>query len=519
MSIARIWSIRRPGGNVDTGRRQMGPLWAVILLSAALLAPLAAAQGAAEAGTEPVMAVETIRTGSSSDCDIAVDPNGNPHVCYFDVDSGSLMYATGHRGTWSIEAIAGPGLTGSAFSLAVDAEGNAHVSYVGTYGTSYDDLIYATNKGGRWHHQLIDDAEVLGYTSAAVDGQGSVHISYHTGGSYEDDNLMYATNAGGTWRTEVVDAGQAGYYNAIAIGPNGTVHIAAYAGIGSKPLRHSTNEGGLWSSEDIEGSVWVGSFCSIALDPHGHPRVAASTSDHIGQVDLKHVIRSDGAWSPEIIEHGGYVWGRSIAIDGNDSSHICYRSYADNALMYQTNAGGQWSARTVDLLGSANSCGSIAVSSDGVVHMCYITKDAGGTRLKHATIGDVQNIEAPSAPTGLAASVVNGSVQLSWTSQSSGSAFNVYRGTDPSAMSLIATVNGTSYLDREPGGAGSFFYRVEAVDGGGASEAVQAVVNITASDSLVRDEPLLPVSLAGIIGAGAVVAMLALGAIILMKRK
>lgn len=519
MSIASIRSNRGISGHPGSGRGKKCPSWALIMLTAALLAPLTVAQGAAGTGAGPAMSIETIMTGNTSDCDIAVGPSGNAHVCYFDMDSGSLMYAADRGGAWSAEAIAGPGLTGSACSLAMDAEGNAHVSYIGTYGASYDDLIYATNKGGRWHHQLIDDGEVLGYTSIALDGQGSVHISYHTGGSYEDDNLMYATNAGGAWRTEAVDTGQAGYYSAIAIGPNGAAHIAAYAGIGSKPLRYSTNEGGPWSSQDIEGSVWVGSFCSIAVDPQGRPHVAASTSGQIGQVDLKHILCSGGTWVPEPIEHGGYVWGRSIVIDGDGRSHICYRSYADNALMYQTNAGGQWSARSIDLLGSANSWGSIAIGGDGTVHMCYVTKDAGGSRLKHATIGDAPTSEAPSAPTGLAASVVNGSVQLSWSAQASNAGFNVYRGTDPGAMMIIATVNGTSYLDREPGESGTLFYRVEAADGGGASEAVKAVVNVAASDSLPREEPLLSGPLAGIIGAGSIAAMLAVAALIMLKRK
>lgn len=86
-----------------------------------------------------------------------------------------------------------------------------------------------------------------------------------------------------------------------------------------------------------------------------------------------------------------------MAIDGNDAAHICYRSYSDNALMYKTNAGGSWTTSAVDLLGSSTAHASIAVSEDGIAHLCYIASDGDGDHLKYARIGGVQGPEA-SAP-------------------------------------------------------------------------------------------------------------------------
>jgi hypothetical protein len=361
-----------------------------VVLSMVMFVPFISFQGAAEAEPQPMMTIETIEvSGNASECHIAVDLEGNVHICYLH-ENGSLMYVTNTGGEWTTQTMVGPGLAGRACSIAVDSEGGVHVSYVGADGEDYGDLMYATNEDGSWDNQVIDDGYIDGFTSIAVDAQDNIHISYHTGNSYENDNLRYATDKNGSWTTEVVDTGQAGYYSAIAVDAQSNVHIVSYAGIGGLPLRYSTNAGGSWSSQDIEESVWIGGQCSIAVDSQGHPHVAASTSDEISQVDLKHAVYSGSSWSSEAIELGGYVWDRSIAVDAQDAVHICYRAYADNDLRYMTNASGSWSTRTVEGLGSSTSHASMAVEAGGIAHMCYISTDSSGDHLKYVRIGDVQ---------------------------------------------------------------------------------------------------------------------------------
>lgn len=368
-------------------------LCATFLLSFALMVPFAFMQGAA---ADPLkITVEDVPVqGNASNCRIAVDADGNAHIIYFDEDSGSLMHTTNAGGSWTTETVAGQGLAGRASSIALDSRGAVHISYVGGEQDGYGDLMYATNEGGSWSSVLIDDGYVIGHTSIVVDPSDNVHISYHTGHDELNDSLKYATNAGGSWSVESVDTGISGYYNAICVDPSGTVHIVSYAGIGGMPLKYTTNAGGAWSTQNIEDTVWIGSFCSVAVDSAGRPHAAISTSDEISQVDLKDVVFSGGSWSSEAIEFGGYVWDRSIAIDGGDVAHICYRSSAANELMYATNAGGSWSTHRIDDLGSSTSHASIAVDDSGTAYISYISSD-DGERLRYAKVG---SSPAPSAP-------------------------------------------------------------------------------------------------------------------------
>ncbi|GEM_PF-2705671 len=366
-------------------------LLVTFLLSMALVVPFASFQGAA-ADPTPIAVQDVPVQGNASNCRIAVDAEGTAHIIYFDEDGGSLMHATNAGGSWITETVADQGLAGRASSIAVDSEGTVHVSYVGAEQDGYGDLMYATNEGGSWSSILVDDGFVIGHTSIAVDPRDGVHISYHTGHDELNDSLKYATDASGAWSVESVDTGISGYYNAIGVSSSGTVHIISYAGIGGMPLKYTTNAGGSWSTQNIEDTVWIGSFCSIAVDSEGRPHAAVSTSDEISQVDLKNAVYSGGSWASEAIEIGGYVWDRSLAIDGGDAAHICYRASTTNDLMYATNEGGSWSIQRVDGLGSASSFASIAVDSGGDAHMCYIASDSGGEHLRYAKTG------APVAP-------------------------------------------------------------------------------------------------------------------------
>ena len=77
-------------------------------------------------------------------------------------------------GTWITEAVdsASDDFVGRYNSIALDAEGKAHISY----STGEAGLKYATNKTGTWITETVDSA---GYdTSIALDAEGKAHISY-----------------------------------------------------------------------------------------------------------------------------------------------------------------------------------------------------------------------------------------------------------------------------------------------------------------------------------------------------
>ncbi len=123
---------------------------------------------------------------------LALDAQGDPHVSYLDATTNDLKYARKSGGVWTIETADGSAnQVGFYTSLALDAQGNPHVSY---YDNTIFDLKYARKSGGVWTTETADGSanDVGAYTSLALDGQGNPHVSYRDGTT---DNLKCADAA------------------------------------------------------------------------------------------------------------------------------------------------------------------------------------------------------------------------------------------------------------------------------------------------------------------------------------
>ena len=127
---------------------------------------------------------------------IAIDSSDKVHISYYD-DSWEdhlyhLKYATNASGSWVTTVVdSGSGMTGEYSSIAVDAAGNAHISYF-DYANEF--TKYATNASGDWSIAVVDYhgywiASIDGYTAITTDSENNVHVSYH---HVRDNSLNYA---------------------------------------------------------------------------------------------------------------------------------------------------------------------------------------------------------------------------------------------------------------------------------------------------------------------------------------
>jgi hypothetical protein len=127
-------------------------------------------------------------------------------------------------GVWDINTVDSTGQVGRFTSIALDADGYAHISY---YDDTYDDLKYAAFNGSAWDINTVDSTEQVGrYTSIALDTDGYAHISY-----YDDtyDDLKYAAFNGATWDINTVDStGDVGESTSIALDADGYARISYY---------------------------------------------------------------------------------------------------------------------------------------------------------------------------------------------------------------------------------------------------------------------------------------------------
>jgi len=120
---------------------------------------------------------------------LAIDAQGNLHISYFryDMNNRNLLYARKEGSSWSITTIDATGDVGYYCSLALDANGHPHISY---YDADNDALKYAAYVGSggnctpndEWDCYAIDGGpgvDVGQYSSLALDAAGDPHVGYY----------------------------------------------------------------------------------------------------------------------------------------------------------------------------------------------------------------------------------------------------------------------------------------------------------------------------------------------------
>jgi len=177
-------------------------------------------------------------TGNSgANNSIVVNAAGKVHVVGYNSSSTDLFYYTNESGLWVKSTLAtSTDIVGKGCTLAIDASGNLHLSYLETTATPASYKIKYRFKsavvGSAWQSavDVADAGSLGGHSSIAVDATGAAHISYYYSNAASTGKLGYATNLGGSWQTEDVDTASSdlGNYSSIALDGDQTVYIAYY---------------------------------------------------------------------------------------------------------------------------------------------------------------------------------------------------------------------------------------------------------------------------------------------------
>lgn len=162
---------------------------------------------------------------------LALDPAGNPHISYSDVDRGDLRYAYWDGSQWHYSAPdthrASDGWVGLANCIVMDPNGLAHIAYLDV---DHRKVKYTHWNGKNWETQLVDQlvgrADNIDRISLKLDRQNRPHLVYYDSGL---GMLKYAARLDDGWHIERVDSSpQTGLHPSLCLDDQGRPFVAYY---------------------------------------------------------------------------------------------------------------------------------------------------------------------------------------------------------------------------------------------------------------------------------------------------
>ncbi|MBN1425661.1 hypothetical protein JXA88_13985 [Candidatus Fermentibacteria bacterium] len=309
---------------------------------------------------------------------IGLDPLGAPRIvysyAYYDGYNfhSMLEYACPDSAGWILEVADSEGLgVGEYCSLAMDPEGNPHVSYCRSLGYERGDLDYAFWDGFSWRYETVAMGHLINqsvgqHSSLAEDGDGRAHVSFWS----PPGNLCYSVRDDSGWTTSEI--GFAGACD-LAVDTMNRPHIISTGLDGSGIFyAHSTELGWEVSLIDQRGQ----SCPSIALDLAGIPSVVYSytvSQEGMQRTDaLMYAHLTDSGWISGLVDSSGAIDAASLAVDASNQPHVAYS--VNGRLEYALKSNGEWTFETVDIPYDDWTMGryaSLALDSNGNPHVGY----------------------------------------------------------------------------------------------------------------------------------------------------
>jgi len=226
--------------------------------------------------TGSVWGIDSLR-GYAPTASMALDAAGNPHVCFYDNEDFGLRYAHRSGDAWEIETVttattweAGP----TSIALAPDGSpciaAGVPTELIG-FGTGR--VRFARRSGSGWVVEPVDSLAGVGeHCALAIDANGDPHVSYTAG---DRDDLRYARRQGDTWVVTTVDSiGIVGEYPRVVVDAAGDP-IISYFDRTNQAIRIATWIQDRWRIETVmptgDPCCDIGWYHGLALDARGNP--------------------------------------------------------------------------------------------------------------------------------------------------------------------------------------------------------------------------------------------------------
>ena len=310
--------------------------------------------------------------GDGSKGSIAIDSDGNIHVCYLDNYSyGDVIYAILGEGIWTKTTLTTSGNV-NGVDIAVDTSNAPHIIYAEGNPSDFNfklKHIALTDTGWTTPETLFTTETDMTTWSPTIqiDRNNHIHITYlYTDAEAGSGVIHYLSNSSGNWVSqELNDKYQSPASNDVSmvVDSAGHVHIVSYFFSLGGPRYLTNAPDGQWSPLRLIQSNWYGGqleclVIDVALDPDNKPHVSYVGSDD-GEAVENHMYATisgpSDLWASQQIDEGSWSsTGNAIACDANGVEHIAYYHVASEQLRYTMNSSGSWPHDTVDIPGATS---------------------------------------------------------------------------------------------------------------------------------------------------------------------
>lgn len=244
---------------------------------------------------------QTVDSGTNAGwhCSIAVTASGGPVISYYDKEE--LKFGSFGTPAWSVKTLDKARSAPAGFSLAAEASGAMHATWVETY---EHHLRYARQNGTNWQVTSVADGATPD-TSLKLTSNGYPRIAFYSG---IFNALRYSSFLTGGissyWKTETIDTG-GGSDNSLALNSEDWPWISYDAGGDLKCAYQNTNGWNLLTVDNTTGQYIFGT--SIAFAPNGLPSIAYA---RLGVL----------MWAYSHWYHRSLVWDKEIVTTNYDET-------------------------------------------------------------------------------------------------------------------------------------------------------------------------------------------------------
>jgi hypothetical protein len=272
---------------------------------------------------------------------LELDSNDLPHIAYAvltdDPYNWHLGYSYYDGAQWHHEVVDDREVMGGPLSLKLDSQGHPHIAYTEYYGG----LWYAYHDGEGWSYQHLDEHPnmYVAYPSMDLDRNDYPHISYCCQSS-DSGHLLYVYWDGSRWVYEGVGPTCWTDNTSLELDSSDHPHIAFSNNAGSPGLyfylRYAHYDGSGWEYETVDDDGLTGQHISLALDSRDNPSISYQCDCPSQQEVLRYARRTPYGWETEVVDDTTPDTGRNtcLKMDADDNPHITYMDHVSVDLRY-----------------------------------------------------------------------------------------------------------------------------------------------------------------------------------------